>query len=58
METYNWTLKAYEKEQFLGDGDSHSDSRADGGADRAGNNELHGLRSILIIYGAKEQKEL
>ena len=38
------TLKAYEKEQFLGDGDSHSDSRTDGSADRAGNNEFSDLK--------------
>jgi hypothetical protein len=40
----------------LGDGDSHSDSRADGSADGAGNNELHGLRTILKNEKMEEWK--
>ena len=39
-------IKAYE-EEFLGSRDSHSDSGADGGTDRTGNDLVHGLRSIL-----------
>ena len=41
--------KAYEKE-FLGSGDSHSDCGTDGGADRTGNYELHGMWTILMYY--------
>ena len=41
--------KAYEKE-FLGSRDSHSDSGTDGGADRTGNYELHGMWTILMYY--------
>ena len=43
--TFN-IIKAYEKE-FLGSRDSHSDSGADGGSDRTGNDELHGVWSVL-----------
>ena len=43
--TFN-IIKAYEKE-FLGSRDSHSDSGADGGTDRTGNDLMHGLRPIL-----------
>ena len=39
-------IKAYEKE-FLGSRDSHSDSGADGGTDRTGNDELYGVWSVL-----------
>ena len=38
--------KAYE-EEVLGSRDSHSDSGADGGTDRTGNDELHGVWSVL-----------
>ena len=37
----------YEEKFVLGSGDSHSDSRTDGGTDRTGNNVVHGLRPIL-----------
>ena len=37
----------YEEKFVLGSGDSHSDSRTDGGTDRTGNYELHGLRPVL-----------
>ena len=43
--TFN-IIKAYE-EEFLGSRDSHSDSGADGGTDRTGNDELYGLWSVL-----------
>jgi hypothetical protein len=43
--TFN-IIKAYE-EEFLGSRDSHSDSGADGGTDRTGNDELHGVWSVL-----------
>ena len=43
--TFN-IIKAYE-EEFLGSRDSHSDSGADGGTDRTGNNELHGVWTLL-----------
>ena len=39
----------YEEQRFLGSGDSHSDSRTDGGTDRTGNNVVHGLRAILTL---------
>ena len=39
--------KAYEKE-FLGSGDSHSDSCTDGGTDRTGNDELHGNGTAFL----------
>ena len=44
----------YEEKFVLGGGDSHSDSRTDGGTDRTGNNELHGLRAILTLNIKKE----
>ena len=37
----------YEEKFVLGSGDSHSDSCSDGGTDRTGNYELHGLRTVL-----------
>ena len=40
----------YEKERFLGSGDSHSDSCTDGGADRTGNNLMYGIWTILTDY--------
>ena len=43
--TFN-IIKAYE-EEFLGSRDSHSDSGADGGTDRTGNDLMYGLRPIL-----------
>ena len=45
--TFN-IIKAYE-EEFLGSRDSHSDSGADGGTDRTGNDLVHGLWAILIL---------
>ena len=39
--------EAYEKEQFLGSGDSRGDRGTDGGTDRTGNYELYGLRTVL-----------
>ena len=47
--TFN-IIKAYEKE-FLGSRDSHSDSGADGGTDRTGNNLMYGLWTILMYRG-------
>ena len=43
--TFN-IIKAYE-EEFLGSRDSHSDSGADGGTDRTGNDLMHGVWSVL-----------
>ena len=44
----------YEEKFVLGGGDSHSDSRTDGGTDRTGNNVVYGLRAILTLNIKKE----
>ena len=40
--------KNYEEERFLGSGDSHSDSRTDGGTDRTGNNLMYGNGTAFL----------
>jgi hypothetical protein len=37
------------EEEFLGSRDSHSDSGADGGTDRTGNNLMHGVWPIISL---------
>ena len=40
----------------MGSRDSHSDSGIDGGTDRTGNNQLHGLRPVLILAQRRRLK--